>query len=329
VRPIGNERLAQSAITTSSIGGVTERRRGAPKKIDSVHVQIANFLDEIVDIHLHYSASSEKFFLLSVLPGTCVWLPSVPVNTHFSAYSHVRTNEQFYSKNTNLLIQAKDVPDPWLENSEVNLAFSEPNLHGHDLLYIPRFIEVDFVCDTCSITISKGQPVFLCSHYPTHEDDCSYTACTSCFYEFMLSKTIKLIEEDLSLTVEGERWWGTDEEKPKISQEQNNLVNSVLQSYVAFSQKDKEPVDVEFIPFTSLQQDFFTNFPEYETLIKNTNPNFSILDTGMWDLEEEEESDEEIEGSDSKNSGEELQQMAPIEVSEAPEGEVPYIQFEE
>jgi len=111
------------------------------------------------------------------------------------------------------------------------IAYSDTGVHPHDLVYQPSIPNAS--CDTCSSDI-KNQPGFICSK------NCDYITCTACFYESRLQKTIPFIEEELSLVIDGERWWGPEIVKPKVTHDQNNLVLSVILSYIKFQKENAE-----------------------------------------------------------------------------------------
>jgi len=207
---------------------------------DYVHLQIANFLDEAVDIYLHYSTIT-KYFLITLLPQSCVWLPSVPFNTIFSAYSHVIREERYFDDQ---FVVVENPPESWNLSSKLYYGHTEPTLHNHDLIYKASLNEDGFCCDTCSITI-KDRPVFICSEYVKDPGGggCSYSSCTACFYEYMLQRTLNHIEEDLSLTVHGEHWFGSSFLKPKISHAQNSLVKSILEDYTKAAETESDKSD--------------------------------------------------------------------------------------
>jgi hypothetical protein len=238
------------------------------KKIlkDSLHLQIINESDEIIDIYLNY-AHLEKYFLVSVLPKTCIWLASIPVNTRLSAFRHNNSNDIYYVLNPASGSHERVDPHPFINElnlvqvprptnwkidsiPEVEIAYKE-STHPHDLVLVPQ-VSAGWACDTCSASFGS-QPGFICCEYH-FKNQCNYGICSACFYELRMKKTIPYIEEELSLLMEGERWWGEEIFKPRITFAQNRMVRKIVEIYVDERQKQVPKPNIpteEFIYFFS------------------------------------------------------------------------------
>jgi len=257
----------------------------------------------------------EKYFLVTVVPKTCVWLPSIASGTVLSAHKHVPFDEKIYQYTPDkTTVQPISQFKKFTPSAQGYLLGYKDKFHKHILLFIDnlQFPETIWACDTCSIDITS-QPAFLCiSKFPYNgvHEGCGYSICTTCFYEGRLRRTIPIVEEELSLLVEGERWWGEEIQKPKITFEQNLLVRSVVTEYL----KRRESVT----PTTE------SSFPEsdFNNYFKDDYPNMEDdnQEEDNWNVSVEEDVETEDEDSIVEEGAEEgLNQLPPPEKEEGEE----------
>jgi len=62
-----------------------------------------------------------------------------------------------------------------------------------------------------------------------------------------MKRSIPSIEEELSLLMEGERWWGEEPFKPKITFDQNRMVRKIVRNYL--EERHNERAAPEHSPF--------------------------------------------------------------------------------
>jgi hypothetical protein len=238
---------------------------------DSLHLQIVNETQEILDIYLNYG-KYEKYMLLSLIPQTCAWLPSVPHNTHLSVYTHKFDDEKYYKANgdTFTRIDKKLIPNQrWRLDSDVLLGYSDPKTHEHDLIFYPNFSDSFSMCDTCSIELIE-KPAFTCiDHKRPGENPCKFLICSTCFYEFRLKKTIPFVEEDLSLVLDGERWWEEEPTKPKITTAQNPLIRLIVDEYLEQRKKENPTPEISEFPREVFNSWFGEAYPEEANWVGN------------------------------------------------------------
>jgi len=205
----------------------------------------------------------EKYMLLSILPQTCAWLPSVPHNTHLSAYSHQFHDEKYYKANgdTFIRIDRKLIPtERWRLSSDILIGYSDPKTHEHDLIFHPNYSDAYSACQTCGIELIE-KPAFHCIDGKKPENACQFLICSTCFYEFRLKKTIPFVEEDLSLVLEGERWWEEEAVKPKITTAQNPLIRHIVDDYLELRYKENPPEVPSEFPAENFNQWFGEEYP--------------------------------------------------------------------
>jgi len=124
-----------------------------------------------------------------------------------------------------------------------------------------------------------------------------------------LRRTIPIVEEELSLLVEGERWWGEEIRKPKITFEQNLLVKTVVTEYLKRRESVTTPSESIF-PESDFINNFKVDYPDMEDDVKDN-----------WNVsgEEDESEDEEEESIVEEGAEEGLNQPPPPEEEQGEE----------
>jgi hypothetical protein len=261
------------------------------------------------------------------MPQSCIWLASVPVNTSLSAIKHNPSNDIYYIPNptTNeyecsepptgeIISQSSNRPTDWHCNSETLFGY-RVSVHPHDLVFVPS-VDNEWACDTCSANFGQ-QPGFLCSKYYFTKDrderDCNWGICSACYYELFMKTTLPFIEEELSLLMEGERWWGGEIFKPRVTFAQNQMVLKMVEKYRQERLKEVPAPETPDFPDQEFNIPFFSALAgtevDYNYFKDYDSGGFSDADLGIVEVAGEDleamPDDEGDEGDEGAEEGDE------------------------